>query len=79
MAKKYNKYDNIIPPTPKAPKITLRQVYKFSRIYSDGKTNRVDIYENDSKYYLVHKGKITTFPEHNQCFASAKRISETGR
>jgi hypothetical protein len=75
---KYNKYDNIIPPTPKAPKISLHQVYKYNRIYSEGKL-RVDVYENDSKYYLVFKGKITTFPDYDQCFAMAKQISETGR
>jgi hypothetical protein len=75
---KYNKYA-ITPPTPKAPKITLRQVYKYNRIFSDGGTIRVDVYENGGKFYLVHKGKITTFTDHDECFEIAKRIIETGR
>jgi hypothetical protein len=66
-------------PPPKAPKITLVQVYKFNRIYSEGKPNKVEVYEKADKFYLVHKGRITTFSDHNECFAEAKKLSETGR
>ena len=72
------KYNIIIKP-PKAPKISLRQVYKFNRIYSDSKAIRVEVFENDNKYYLVFKGVITTYTDYNECFSEALKISETGR
>jgi hypothetical protein len=75
---KYNK--NAIPAPPKAPKISLEKVYKYNRIYDDRNNGlRVQVFENDTKFYLVYKGKILTFSDHNECFEAAKRISKTGR